>query len=651
MKFRFQSLKLQCHQGTEEVPLDHAVSYFHGPISSGKSTIARLVDFCLGGRLEETPALKSEMVSASLHLTIGEYDVLLERTLGSANQVQATWMDEGGYGSTALVPIHGTAASPTVISPDVVVLSDLLFHLLGTTPIKVRKNKSDTDAQLIRLSFRDMMWYCYLDQDGMDSKFFNLYFPIVNAKSRDVMRFVFGYYTEKLNELDIEIENVHRIREEKLRKSNEIRDFLNRFGFGSVSQIETEIVGVQRDLKAAEDRQMEVRSGFTQRTSFADGTRGSLREISNRIAAQETAIGSLERRIMEYEALKGELVILKMKSAKVQAASGVLSSVEFEKCPACGQGLAIDQRPHGGVCHLCGQKDVQVSLQRLARTQLQQQDFNARIGELSDILTRHKDALLRAATDLAKMRTQRQELETRLDKLLKDFDSSFVMATREVDAEVATFREKLRSLRETSQIPAAITTLEREADNLMLRDEQLRRHREEEMGKFAGAGKNVRILESNFLEAMGQVQLPGLGERDEVHVDTTTWIPWVYPDGEKSGRWSFDGIGSGGKKTLLTVCYALAVHQTAAAMGLPLPPFLIIDGPMKNIDPEVNTEVFVSFHKYLYKLAAGQLRGTQFIMIDTEFVPDEVNQVDVYHRLMDTADPNNPPLIGYYTGP
>jgi hypothetical protein len=29
-------------------------------------------------------------------------------------------------------------------------------------------------SQLVRLSIHDMFWYCYLDQDSMDSSFFRL---------------------------------------------------------------------------------------------------------------------------------------------------------------------------------------------------------------------------------------------------------------------------------------------------------------------------------------------------------------------------------------------------------------------------------------------------------------------------------------------
>lgn len=58
MKIHFHRLLLNCRQSIEEIELSAQVSFFHGKISAGKSSIVRLIDFCLGGGLERTPALR-----------------------------------------------------------------------------------------------------------------------------------------------------------------------------------------------------------------------------------------------------------------------------------------------------------------------------------------------------------------------------------------------------------------------------------------------------------------------------------------------------------------------------------------------------------------------------------------------------------------
>jgi hypothetical protein len=126
---------------------------------------------------------------------------------------------------------------------------------------------------------------------------------------------------------------------------------------------------------------------------------------------------------------------------------------------------------------------------------------------------------------------------------------------------------------------------------------------------------------------------------------------FVLPAGEEALRWSFDNAGSGGKKTLFKVCYALAVHAVAARNDLPLPRFLIIDTPMKNIGEEVNEDLFRSFYGYLYTLAAGPLRSVQFVIVDKEYYPPEIPGIEINERFMTPYSPQHPPLISYYRSP
>lgn len=98
------------------------------------------------------------------------------------------------------------------------------------------------------------------------------------------------------------------------------------------------------------------------------------------------------------------------------------------------------------------------------------------------------------------------------------------------------------------------------------------------------------------------------------------------------------------------MCYALAIHKTAVSAGSPLPSHIILDTPMKSIDPSenVNRDLLIAFHDYLYRIASEELKDTQIIIIENEFLKDPRNMVDVYSRKMTKDDPNFPLLIIYY---
>ena len=174
----------------------------------------------------------------------------------------------------------------------------------------------------------------------------------------------------------------------------------------------------------------------------------------------------------------------------------------------------------------------------------------------------------------------------------------------------------------------------------------------EEKIRLRFADQNFYRLERNFLDAVVAVGIPGISDGDRVVIDRDKLIPTIWPTGNETSAYSFFTAGSGGKKVLLTICFAIALHQTAAQAGLPVPSLLMIDTPLKNITPDINPEIVRNFYAYLYRLMSSDLRGRQIIIIDQMLVkPDEGRNFEFESRLMTRDNPNWPPLISYYKGP
>lgn len=248
MKVLLHTLTLQCRQSREVISFSPQITFFHGQVASGKSSVARLIDFCLGGVVERTPAIRQEMVSVELAATLGEYEVVFLRALDENTSVQVTWRGSSG-GATVRAPLD--AGTNPIWENGIFNLSDLIFHLLGVSPPRVRKNKRDPDASLVRLSFRDILWYCYLAQDDMDSSFFNLEGGWKQAKSRDAIRFVIGFFSTRLNELELALETVTDDRYGKLATAKQIREFLGGHGMGTVDEIRFEAEKARLDMQQA----------------------------------------------------------------------------------------------------------------------------------------------------------------------------------------------------------------------------------------------------------------------------------------------------------------------------------------------------------------------------------------------------------------
>src|SRR5581483_6617675 len=96
MKVQLRKLIIRTKRTTEQINFSDVVTFLHGPVSTGKSTVARLVDYCLGGDLERTPAIQQEFIAVELALTLGNYHCTIERAANDNQSVRVTWSGHDG---------------------------------------------------------------------------------------------------------------------------------------------------------------------------------------------------------------------------------------------------------------------------------------------------------------------------------------------------------------------------------------------------------------------------------------------------------------------------------------------------------------------------------------------------------------------------
>lgn len=651
MKMRLETLTLQCRKSREVIEFSPQMSYFHGQISAGKSSIARLVDFCLGGKLERTPAIEQELVSVQLSASIEDHEVLFEREAKDSNQIRVTWRNPRGDSGSVLAPITAYPARGPIWEDDIYNLSDLIFYLFGLPPIKVRKSERSPDSKLVRLSFRDIMWYCYLEQEELDSSFFNLGKPIILTKSRYVIRFILRAITEKLNELEIELSSIRELRSTKKKSIEQLRSFLEQFGYSSDQEITQEIEQINSDLTKVKSKLSTIQNGHAQETHFADDLRNRLRHLNEQLSKEEQVLTDIKRRIGEQKSLKAELLTAKFKLARSKSAKAVLADLPFEYCPNCGRKVELQQNLDRDACPLCRQHLPERDEQPLLDEEIIRIDLDSRMKELDESLERHAKARIVQERELSNLREQKALQDNRLEEELRNYDSRFLARSREIDRTIASYEERTRGLKRILKMPIAVTELEEEVDMLSANEEGVKRRLLKEKESVEAYDKYIRDIEDAFLQALLAVGVPGVGEGDTVRINRKTWIPDILTGGDRTNSWNFYNAGSAGKKTLLNVCYALAIHKVASAHKLPLPTLLIIDTPMKNIGEDVNRDIFAAFYTYLYELAQGPLSSIQFIIIDKEYFPPESKTINIRSQYMTVEDDEHPPLISYYRGP
>lgn len=627
-------------------------NYFHGQMGAGKSTIARLIDFCLGGDMGEsemTPALQSEFVSASLSLVVGNSPVIIERNVHS-DRVRVQW-SKAEEQFEVMVPAR-TARGVVLPGTEVEVLSDLIYHMAAKSPPKVRRSKIKEDSDLERLSIRDLLWYCYLDQDSMDSSFFHLDFDANHwkrLKSRDVLRFLVGFHQEQVAELEVKLELV---RAEKLRceaGSSAIRNALGSAGIASEDEL-----GVLRRTLEIEIQETDARiAGVRNRTQALrshamEALQNQARLLSSQINELLSAHDDILDSITNDKAHKNELLALSTRFRRSQSAREVLSGVDFVACPCCGNELPARSSE---TCAVCGQMHSNISNSKIDQDVVGQ-DLKSRIDELIELIEQHETQLAKIKKRLGVLSDEKGIIDEELTRLSAEYDSAYLAGVLEAERHRSAIQQRLLDLRGIEALVEETTVLSRKVHDLTATEQDVRLKLKDARQRAEKDTRNLGRLKTLFLDCLLRAKIPGFLPDDVVEMKPPYFLPEVASaENADLAVTSFTNLGSGGKKTLFKCCFAVAAHRLAVEGGALLPTLLIIDSPMKNTSERENRAQFEGFFEMLYDLCDSELKGTQFILIDKELcAPPEGFQPSFQERHMKPDDDEHPPLIRYYRG-
>ncbi len=648
MNLRVTSLELVCKKSTELIPFSD-FTYFYGEVGAGKSTIARLIDYCLGGSLVMTPALQSEFVSVCTRLLINDVPVELSRGRDS-NVVLAAW---GKDDNAQQVLLPAKKADGVVIAgTQVENLSDFIFFVAGIRPPKVRRSQLKEESDLERLSIRDLLWYCYLDQDGIDSTFFNLdpeAETFRKLKSRNVLRFILGIHQERVAELEVELKEVRRDRLRSEEAAKVLQTALEDADVSTEVEIISRIGELRSQLVSTQEAIRGVRDSLkAQRDHVTDKMRDTARQLSAELEAIEATEAQIAEAIEQDRRHFNSIQALSTKVRRIEGARAVLNGVEFQGCPRCVQALPAREP---GKCSVCGQDDTETpnADDEVAATEA---DIAGRSKELQEVIDAQSAQMTNLRRRQRRLIESKQEVDANLNIAMTQYDSAYLSDALSLERARASLEQEVKYLEKLQALPAKVHAMHSNADNLVGREQGIRRELKEARQAAEQDMTNLKRLTTLFLDCLLRAKLPGFNDADIVSMKPPDFLPEVV--GGESGdlvTTSFGTLGSGGKKTLFKCCFAIAVHRLATELDATVPSLLIIDSPMKNISERENRTQFEGFHQMLYELARNELSGTQFVLIDKEFCPPESEDgLAMVSRHMKVDDAEEPPLISYYRG-
>lgn len=585
-------------------------------------------------------------------LEIGDHEVILQREKGSA-RILAAYRKKGSENwLPVLAPVKSEGASLIAGQPDIQSLSDFIFFLSGNEPPRVRTSKVADVAMLQRLSFRDLLWYCNLRQDYMDSSFFYLD-PSEDKdrrrKSQDVIRVVLGFHTENIAELQANLNKVTEERLELLNSATTLQKVVAQTNIknsenivGELSRIREELSRLDQTIYAA---RMEMQ---TQIPHPIDLLRTEAKNLSLVIGELVKSIRNYDYKIEEQNKLFYEFLTAGVKAKRASVAGDILRDITFSTCPQCGTSIE-DRNIASDHCSLCSQpysSEEPLDLESVTNEfELKRKEITTSI----DTLRKEKMDLEDRSADLRK---QKDHLDDQIESALKSYNSRYLESILIQERERSRLQGMMEELERLLGLLNKVDEYKKKHDALASDEERLRRELRQAREAAESNRSTIKELEELFLESLRKANFPDMDENHYVEISTIDFLPKIKHSLNPTYETQYAFLGSGGKKTLFKGCFAIALHRLAARHKVELfPSLLIIDGPMKNLSSNENKEIYEGFYEYLYELATGDLAGVQIILVDSEFYPPSdamPRKPDLRKQHMTLHDPEHPRLIPYY---
>jgi hypothetical protein len=586
------------------------VSTIAGEIDTGKTSVLEFVKYCLGGSGHPVSIeVRRQARAALLELELSGDVVVVERPLFTSEPTAIVHhcsladIEAQKRHVREMRPVEPVGADDS--------LSMLLLSQVGLSGISLKEAPSQAVTDVDPLSFRDLMWLCYLSHDRYDFRGLLLESNhMKELKLRQVIEVVFDVHDDQeakiaqaLKQIEGDLENARAdaaslarfLRDEEVPRPLELaaeRESLEL----RLAQVNEALQRLSAEMRAKSDYAEQARALYAARLEEANVAGAAVRY-------QETLIRRLVPLQAQYADDERKLVFL-------QEANTLFDPLQLVVCPSCLQPLPESPSPEGGECSICGQP-LQGSASPIeVRSELAA--VRARSREIDRYLDGARQLLDEAQVAHSAARRAEEEAQRALDDEVAKSLAPFLGQREQLVQERETARSAREDVERQQRWQQTLDQRYGEIERLGERATELRRQRAALEGARKTKQDVVKDLSDRFGEILRAFGYPKLDDPASPYLDAY-FVPHVRGI-------SYHQHTSRGALTLIALAWQLSIFERAVELAHPHPGFLLIDSPQGNLaqpDEEFQSEqIRLNVWRYLLAWAEGNGANTQLLVAD-----------------------------------
>nr|WP_051423520.1 AAA family ATPase [Arthrobacter sp. MA-N2] len=616
--------------GNRTVDLKPGLNLIRGDITTGKTTLVRLLRGFLGNIPKHMPPEMEQVRALTGEVLLGDRLWKLYRPMVTTKdapvEVAEADSSEEVEGIALRLPAAGSAG-----------YGEFVLQQLGLPVVSVPRARKEPTLDQTPVTINDWLHYCIVTGDELDVQVFGHRETFRDHKRRWVFEIAYGLYDEELARLSAQIRQVDLSIRAAEAEHEVVAAFLAEAEFGSKEELEGTLEAEQETLSALQQSQHDTRSAFEHEPAEEIAAlRAGVLDLRKEIDADKAELRQHEAQLRDLLDLERQLVSLSKRLTRSIVADEWMVDFDFIVCPRCGHDLDR-HRVETSICYLCEQPEPDIAPNR--ETLLREQDrVTFQIAETKQLIEERRYSLERLRNASNEGAERLIKLSVQLDQATEQFVSSHASELKALAAQVATVEANVAWLLRSLKLFAHQSNQQERLDILRDRKAELEADLEAHDVAVSEAEENIAALEARMLDYLQRLNAPTLGDLLTVRINRTSYLP------EVSGR-TFDELSSQGLKTIVNVAHTLAHHTVAIDRGLALPGFVVLDGVSANSGKDgLDGERVLDMYRLFAEISDSYSDQLQILVVDNELPPEIV--ADLNDRIVLTLSQNDRLIVG-----
>ncbi|EDA5423181.1 exonuclease SbcC [Salmonella enterica] len=539
------------------VEFEDGLNIIHGDSDTGKSSILEFIDYLLGGSsIELADEIISSVDYAALEIIINDEPYTIIRNIFKPNELievySCNFDNVGSYIPKKYAPKFNITSAPDGF------FSDFLMDSLSFPKLKLKVSPSQEISKFRRISFRDIIKFCYIDQDNMGSKsLLGLTEWARYAHTKEVFKYIFNLFDADISDIESQISEKTTEFNRLVKKYENVSEFLRETGYESIASLDMEIDKCDLTIEDLEDKLRDLNSSMKADSEVYNELKAYHSEFNLKIKGLLKKIADVSYKREQYVRLKNDY---KNDINKIQAIHtanskiGQLTNVKCN-CPICDNIITINN-------------DDSVFLN--SKTEKLDEELNSLLRRVKSI----DELIVNLATEGQSLAQERSVLEDDLAKVAEMIDTEaeemitpFLTQRDALVKELADIRNRrgnlVSSLRVRNHQDDILTLQAKLKENLSKLSEQLERLKKD-APDISGILSSLGDYLNDFLAKIN------IKNRTGISISPSTYSAIVR-------NRDYFNITSGGLRTLISIGYISSLLKYSIVNDINHPRFLLLD--------------------------------------------------------------------------